>query len=84
MALGSINRINSKDSELCTVSVQQCFSIPVLITHCPACFRCFPPAPHQIQNQLVIKLCSDLIRSHSFESGVVEEGNMENMQGSGS
>ena len=34
--------------------------------------------------QLVIKLCSGLIRSHSFESGVVEEGNIENMQGNGS
>jgi len=35
-------------------------------------------------DQLIIKLCSDLIKSHSFESGVVEEGNIENMQGSGS
>jgi len=35
-------------------------------------------------DQLVTKLCSGPIRSHSFESGVVEEGNIENMQGSGS
>jgi len=35
-------------------------------------------------DQLVIRLCSGLTRSHSFESGVVEEGSIENMQGSGS
>ena len=23
--------------------LNQCFSIPVLMTHCPACFWCFPP-----------------------------------------
>ena len=28
--------------------VDQCFSIPVLMTHCPVCFGCFPP-PHLIQ-----------------------------------
>ena len=30
-------------------SVAQCFSIPVLMTHCPACFRGFPRPPHLIQ-----------------------------------
>ena len=39
---------------------------------------------HDSNDQLVIKLCSGPIRSNSFESGVVEEGNIENMQGSGS
>ena len=34
-------------------------------------------------DQPVIKLCSGLIRINSFESGVEEEGNIENMQGSG-
>jgi len=41
----------------------------------------FPSStPPDSDDQLVIKLCSGLIRSHSSESGGVEEGNM---QGSG-
>jgi len=34
---------------LIPVAFNQCFSIPVLMTHCPACFGCFPPPPHLIQ-----------------------------------
>jgi len=48
-------------------------------------FSMFPSSTTPDSNdQLVIKHCSGLIRSHSFELGVVEEGNIENMQGSGS
>jgi len=48
-------------------------------------FSMFPSSATPYWNdQLVIKLCSGLIRSHTFESGVLEEGNIENMQGSGS
>jgi len=47
-------------------------------------FSMFPSSSTPDSNdQLIIKLRSGLIRSHSFESGVVEEGNIENMQGSG-
>ena len=50
----------------------------------PCMFSMFPSSTTPDWNdQLVIQLCSGLIRSHSFESGVLEEGNMENMQGSG-
>ena len=48
-------------------------------------FSMFPSYTTPDSNdQLVIKLWSGLIRSYSCESGVVEEGNIENMQGSGS
>ena len=41
----------------------------------PCMFSMFPSSTTPDSNdQLVIKLCSGLIRSHSFESGVVEEG----------
>ena len=51
----------------------------------PCMFSMFPSCTTpDSKDQLVIKLCSVLIRNHSFESGVVEEGNIQNMQGSGS
>lgn len=38
-------------------------------------FLCFNTP--NLNNELVVKLCCRLIRIHSFESGVLEKGNMQ-------
>ena len=49
-----------------------------------ACFRCFSAPTHPDSNdQLVITLCWSLIMTHPFESGLLEQGSIYDMEGRG-
>lgn len=62
-------------------TVHQCFSILVRKTPCPARFRCLLATLRQIQvSRSLPGFCRVLVMSLSFESGVLEQGDIENMQ----
>lgn len=65
-------------------SPTQCFPIPDAGTPCPACCRCLCSNTPDSNKGLVIWLCRRLITSVSFESGVLEQRHIDNMQGRGS